>query len=71
MAQSEAPRRPLTPKDVARRFAVHPVTVRRWADTGLLRFFTTPAGHRRFTAEEVERFERERFANDAPEPAAS
>lgn len=48
--------RPLTVGQVAERFAVDPDTVTRWANEGLIPFFTTPKGHRRFYVEDVERF---------------
>jgi excisionase family DNA binding protein len=50
----------LVPNEVADLLMVSPVTVRQWAQKGLLRALTTAGGHRRFTREEVERFARER-----------
>lgn len=38
----------LTPREVARRFAVDPKTVTRWARTGKLPSIKTPGGHRRY-----------------------
>ncbi|HGX93876.1 MAG TPA: response regulator, partial [Candidatus Tenderia sp.] len=50
----------MTPTQVAERLLVSPVTVRQWAQKGLLEAETTPGGHRRFARAEVERFARER-----------
>ncbi len=50
----------MTPNQVAERLLVSPVTVRQWAQKGLLKAETTPGGHRRFARSEVERFARER-----------
>lgn len=44
----------LTPTEVARRFKVDPKTLARWADQGLLPYFRTPAGTRRYYADEIE-----------------
>lgn len=49
----------LTPTEVAEWMMVSPVTVRGWAQKGLLVAETTPGGHRRFRREEVERFARQ------------
>jgi excisionase family DNA binding protein len=46
----------LTPNQVAERLLVAPVTVRLWASRGLLPSVTTPGGHRRFRAEDVDAF---------------
>jgi excisionase family DNA binding protein len=46
----------LTPNEVADRLLVAPVTVRLWANRGLLPSETTPGGHRRFRAQDVEDF---------------
>lgn len=46
----------LTPNEVAELLMVSPVTVRQWAQKGLLKAETTPGGHRRFMRSEVERF---------------
>lgn len=46
----------LTPSDVAKWLMVSPVTVRVWAQKGLLRAETTVGGHRRYLRPEVERF---------------
>jgi excisionase family DNA binding protein len=49
----------LTPREVADRFKVHPVTVRAWAREGRIQANTTPGGHRRFSIASVEQFARE------------
>jgi excisionase family DNA binding protein len=49
----------LTPNEVAQWMMVSPVTVRGWAQKGLLQAEVTPGGHRRFRHEEVERFARQ------------
>ncbi|MFI4939837.1 MAG: response regulator [Burkholderiales bacterium] len=49
----------LTPTEVAQWMMVSPVTVRTWAQKGLLQAESTPGGHRRFRLEEVERFARQ------------
>lgn len=54
--------RPLTTGQVAERFAVDISTVARWANEGLIPFFTTPAGHRRFHVEDVEQFTTSRLS---------
>lgn len=46
----------LTPTQVADRLLVAPVTVRLWASRGLLPSVSTPGGHRRFRAQDVEDF---------------
>lgn len=49
----------LTPTEVAQWMMVSPITVRGWAQKGLLPAEVTPGGHRRFRREEVERFARQ------------
>ena len=39
----------VTLTDACRLLGVSPSTVRRWADTGMIRTFVTPGGHRRFS----------------------
>jgi excisionase family DNA binding protein len=41
--------------DASRLLGVSPATVRRWADAGRLKPFTTPGGHRRFNRDSLER----------------
>ncbi len=49
----------LTPSEVATLFMVSPITVRQWAQKGLLEAAVTVGGHRRFLRAEVERFARD------------
>jgi DNA-binding transcriptional MerR regulator len=53
MTMSEPEDRLLTPSEVAAIFAVLPRTVTRWAEDGHLHTTRTPAGHRRYDANEV------------------
>ncbi len=50
----------MTPQEVAALLLVSPITVRQWAQKGLLRAQTTAGGHRRFAREDIERFAKER-----------
>jgi excisionase family DNA binding protein len=50
----------LTPNQVANLLMVSPVTVRQWAQKGMLQAQTTAGGHRRFTMDSVRQFARER-----------
>ena len=50
----------LTTREVARLFRVSDATVKRWQDAGILYSTRTNGGHRRFPAEEIARFQRER-----------
>ena len=50
----------LTPNEVATLLRVSPITVRQWAQKGLLQAQTTAGGHRRFSRGVVERFARDR-----------
>ena len=43
----------LTPNEVASLLLVSPITVRQWAQKGLLEAQTTAGGHRRFARAEV------------------
>lgn len=46
--------RPMTAQQVADLFSVHRATVGQWAKDGVLPFFSTPGGQRRFQRDEVE-----------------
>ena len=50
----------MTPHEVAELLMVSPVTVRQWAQKGMLPALTTAGGHRRFRWDDVERFAREK-----------
>jgi excisionase family DNA binding protein len=43
-------------KEVAELLQVDESTLRRWADSGKLKCFKTPGGHRRFTAKHISEF---------------
>ena len=43
----------LTSAEVAELFGVHKKTVVRWGNEGILRFVSTPGGHRRFFREDL------------------
>ena len=49
-----------TPNEVAQLFLVSPVTVRQWAQKGLLRAALTAGGHRRFLRQDLVSFAQER-----------
>jgi excisionase family DNA binding protein len=46
----------LTLQQASERLAVHPSTLRNWADQGKLPVYRTPGGHRRFVEQDVEAF---------------
>ena len=48
----------LTPTEVAKLLRVATVTVRMWAQKGMLKAEVTPGGHRRYMLQEVKRFAR-------------
>ncbi|MEZ5550474.1 MAG: response regulator [Pseudomonadales bacterium] len=50
----------LTPNEVATLLMVSPITVRQWAQKGILEAQTTAGGHRRFATSVVARFARDR-----------
>lgn len=50
----------------SRLVGVDPDTLRRWADNGRVRAFTTPGGHRRFLREDLVRLESARTARHRP-----
>ena len=60
----------LTPTEVAQLLAVSPVTVRQWAQKGLIQARTTPGGHRRFTRDAIIDFAR-RMAMPLPDDFVS
>ncbi|MBV1906803.1 MAG: response regulator [Pseudomonadales bacterium] len=51
-------KRILTPNEVAEMLMVSPITVRQWAQKGMIEARTTAGGHRRFELEMVEEFAR-------------
>jgi excisionase family DNA binding protein len=57
----------LTPAEVAALWKVDPKTVVRWANSGKLRSFRTPGGHRRFYREDVTRALRARMNGGGPQ----
>ncbi len=56
MARNDNDKPYLTPSEAANLLMVSPITVRAWAQKGLLPSETTPGGHRRFLRENVEQF---------------
>lgn len=48
----------LTLKDASEQLGVHPVTLRRWSESGKIEVVRTPGGHRRFPASEIARLKR-------------
>lgn len=58
----------LTPNQVATILRVSPITVRQWAQKGLLRAQTTAGGHRRFERSVIEQFARDRGAETLVPP---
>lgn len=48
--------------EASRLLGVTPVTLRQWADRGLIRTFRTAGGHRRFAREDIQRLTRGRAA---------
>lgn len=44
----------LKPAQVAEMFGVDPKTISRWAQLGLLPYFVTPGGHRRFRKADIQ-----------------
>ena len=60
MSEPDAQTTYLTPNQVAKLLMVSPITVRQWAQKGLLPASTTAGGHRRFQQDVVMQFARER-----------
>lgn len=58
MTRSLKDKRFLTPTEVADMLLVSPITVRQWAQKGVLPARTTAGGHRRFSREAVQEFAR-------------
>lgn len=56
----------MTTRQLARLWSVSEASIKRWADAGHLRTSRTIGGHRRFSLEEVARFQRERSLGMAP-----
>ncbi len=53
----------LTLKDASAFLGVHYTTMRNWADSGDIRVFRTPGGHRRFSVDDLRAFLNERAEN--------
>jgi len=69
MKQRSHDRAYMTPNEVAELLVVSPVTLRQWAQKGLISSISTPGGHRRFLRKDVEQFAREKgipLASDEP-----
>ncbi len=47
----------ITPALAAKRLGVHVDTLKKWADEGKLDCWRTPGGHRRFSSQDLERFQ--------------
>ncbi|MBI4329641.1 MAG: helix-turn-helix domain-containing protein [Chloroflexi bacterium] len=59
--ESEEPSGPwLALREARRLLGVNETTLRHWADSGRVRSFRTPGGHRRFSREDIASFTRER-----------
>jgi excisionase family DNA binding protein len=56
----------LTPREVAKRFAVDPKTVTRWAKTGKLPSVKTLGGHRRYRESVVDGLTADTYETDEP-----
>ena len=57
MANGNLPDNMLTVSEVARILHVHPNTLRRWADKGIIRAYSiTSRGDRRFMPKDIEQF---------------
>ncbi len=63
----------LTLSEASTFLGIHPITLRTWVDSGLVRAFRTPGGHRRFRRAELAEFlEKQRIPTESREivPAA-
>lgn len=58
------PTRLLTISQAAARLGVHPDSLRRWADKGLVPVIKLPSGYRRFEPQEIERVRSEMGLKD-------
>ncbi len=56
----------LTLKAASEALGVHPVTLRRWSESGKIRAVRTPGGHRRFPVAEVERLKNGEVPPETP-----
>ncbi len=56
----------LTLTEASTLLGIHPITLRSWADAGLLRLFRTPGGHRRFRRTELLEFMETKNAEQQP-----
>ena len=65
MARTVKDKRFLTPTEVADLLLVSPITVRQWAQKGVLPARTTAGGHRRFSREVVQEFARKMGRGEA------
>lgn len=54
----------LTLKDASEFLGIHFTTLRAWADSGEIRVFRTPGGHRRFSLADLRRFLEERVSRN-------
>ena len=52
-------------KVAAQKLGVHPVTLRRWAESGKIEAVRTPGGHRRFSSAEISRITQSPNASDS------
>jgi excisionase family DNA binding protein len=59
----------LTTREAAEMLGVGTTSVKRWADSGVLRCVKTPGGHRRFPLPDIEAMLREARGDDGPLPA--
>jgi excisionase family DNA binding protein len=66
---SSSPQQWLTLKDASEFLGVHFTTLRAWADSGEIRVFRTPGGHRRFNVTDLRRFLEERATQIAAKNA--
>lgn len=69
MADDDKRKPYLTPNEVAELLLVSPITVRQWAQKGLLPARLTAGGHRRFHRETVEAFARRMGITEVGDPA--